>query len=79
VDAVGAADAEGVAVLQRPLDQRVAVGAGAAEDAFARAASAASRGTKPSSAQASVAASSTSSQLSIFACDVQTAPISGRV
>ena len=36
-------------------------------------------GTTPSSAQASVAASSTSSQASIFACGVQTAPISGRV
>ena len=31
VDAVGAADAERVAVLQRPLDQRVAVGAGAGQ------------------------------------------------
>ncbi len=36
-------------------------------------------GTTPSAAQASVAASSTSSQLSSFACGVQTAPISGRV
>ena len=36
VDAVGAADAEGVAVLERPLDQRVAVGAGAGDDDLAR-------------------------------------------
>ena len=47
--------------------------------ALARAASAASPGTTPSSAQASVAASSTSSQHSILRCGVQTAPISGRV
>ena len=36
VDAVGAADAERVAVLQRPLDQGVAVGAGAGQDHLAR-------------------------------------------
>ena len=35
VDAVGAPDAERVAVLQRPLDQRVAVGARAGEDDLA--------------------------------------------
>ncbi len=35
VDAVGAADAERVAVLQRPLDQGVAVGAGAGDDDLA--------------------------------------------
>ena len=35
VDAVGAADAERVALLQRPLDQRVAVGAGRGEDDLA--------------------------------------------
>jgi hypothetical protein len=44
-----------------------------------RAAVATSAGTTPSAAQASVAASSTSSQVSSFACWVQTAPISGRV
>ena len=37
------------------------------------------RGTTPSSAQASVAASSTSSQASMRRCWVQTAPISSRV
>ena len=36
VDAVGAADAERVAMLERPLDQRVAVGARAGEDDLAR-------------------------------------------
>ena len=36
VDAVGAADAERVAVLERPLDQRVAVGAGAGQHDLAR-------------------------------------------
>ena len=44
--------------------------------ARSRHASAASSGTTPSSAQASVAASSTSSQHSILRCCVQTAPIS---
>ena len=41
VDAVGAADAERVAVLERPLDQRVAVVAGAGEDDLAGAPAAA--------------------------------------
>ena len=40
---------------------------------------AAASGTTPSADQASVAASSTSSQVSILRCGVQTAPIASRV